>query len=1095
MRTIAVSVTAALLWMGWTGPLRAQEAGEGAAASIGPALADLVAKRKALEGNNELDEATRTRLVALYKEAEGFAVAAEESRKKGVAFRNSIEEAPKNTANLTARLAEIQVPKDPRELVPRSERVMEIEVLQVLFTTEESSLKKAKDLLTEITDAVSEADQRPGEIATESAGAQERKAKAETAIAALRDKTERTADEEAELAHAESRLEAARAGLDTLEQERLGAPGRRAMLTARRKVREVEARRLELRVEELRKLKNAGLRDKATDAERVAEEARLTGDDEGGVADEISKYSKELKGVAGRIAASQRAIDDLDKESELLSTEFEFVKQRLEASGGRGASSQVLLDQQRTMPSAGEMKRALRSRQDETVEARLARITVDAELRKLKAETPAGKEPGTELKDTRREILEELSTQYGTLIWNLATLESNERVHLQTVENFKTFLRENLFWVPSSPRAGLATLTGLPSGLNWLFGPERWDELARALGNAVKRAPVRVGLLAVVAVLLLLLRRRLRRRMAAFGPKIRRVSADQYFFTLEALGIVIAISAPFSLLLWTVGFELFYEPDASDWLRGVSQGLIGIAPLLFTFVFVREMSRKDGLAQVHFRWTAPVLQRMFRQVTGMAIGYVPAMLVAAVFMADPSNEHVHSVGRLAVIFAMLWAAWWLARLLRPSDGILSGFTSRNPEGGVQRLRYLWYPAMILLPVILAVLAVFGYLITAVELSWRMEITVVIAIGAVLLYELLLRWFRIRERKLALEQMLAERKARREAAVADGVAEVEQTVIDPEEAAMDLDLVGAQTRRLLRAVVLAVMAAAVWFAWADTLPVLRSLDQHTLVGHASIADILLFLLILVATTVVAKNLPGILEIAILRRLPIDSGVRYAIATLAQYVIVAFGVIGAFQALALDWSQFGWILAALSVGLGFGLQEIVANFVCGIILLFERPIRVGDVVTVSNVTGVISRIRIRATTITDWDRKEFVVPNKEFITGQVLNWTLSNTTNRIVIKIGVAYGSNTQEVSRLVLGILENHPALLQDPAPSVTFENFGDSSLDFVVRCYLPSLDRRLSVRHDLYTTINDRLKEAGIEIPFPQRDLHIRGGLEGLKGG
>ena len=116
---------------------------------------------------------------------------------------------------------------------------------------------------------------------------------------------------------------------------------------------------------------------------------------------------------------------------------------------------------------------------------------------------------------------------------------------------------------------------------------------------------------------------------------------------------------------------------------------------------------------------------------------------------------------------------------------------------------------------------------------------------------------------------------------------------------------------------------------------------------------------------------------------------------------------FQTLGVDWSQFGWIAAALSVGLGFGLQEVVANFVCGIILLFERPVRVGDIVTVDGIDGVVSRIQIRATTITNWDRKEFVVPNKQFVTGTVLNWTLSNPMNRIVIVVGVAYGSDTEQ----------------------------------------------------------------------------------------
>jgi len=176
----------------------------------------------------------------------------------------------------------------------------------------------------------------------------------------------------------------------------------------------------------------------------------------------------------------------------------------------------------------------------------------------------------------------------------------------------------------------------------------------------------------------------------------------------------------------------------------------------------------------------------------------------------------------------------------------------------------------------------------------------------------------------------------------------------------------------------------------------------------------------------------------------------------------------------------------VGLGFGLQEIFANFVSGLIILFERPVRIGDVVTIDNVTGSVSRIQIRATTITDWDRKEYIVPNKEFVTGKLLNWTLSDKTNRIVVRVGVAYGTDTEKTLAMLQEIADEHPLILKDPPPVVAFEGFGDSTLDLVLRCFLPNLDNRLKVITQLHVTIDRLFKEAGIEIAFPQRDLHIR---------
>jgi potassium efflux system protein len=176
----------------------------------------------------------------------------------------------------------------------------------------------------------------------------------------------------------------------------------------------------------------------------------------------------------------------------------------------------------------------------------------------------------------------------------------------------------------------------------------------------------------------------------------------------------------------------------------------------------------------------------------------------------------------------------------------------------------------------------------------------------------------------------------------------------------------------------------------------------------------------------------------------------------------------------------------VGLGFGLQEIFANFVSGIIILFERPVRVGDVVTLGETTGVISRIRMRATTIVDWDRKEYIVPNKDLVTQRLLNWTLSDHTNRIVVNLGVAYGSDTGRACGLLLEAAREQPHVLKEPPPVAFFDSFGDSALNLKLLCFLPNLENRWQTIHNLNSTIDRKFKEAGLEIPFPQRDLNVK---------
>ena len=236
----------------------------------------------------------------------------------------------------------------------------------------------------------------------------------------------------------------------------------------------------------------------------------------------------------------------------------------------------------------------------------------------------------------------------------------------------------------------------------------------------------------------------------------------------------------------------------------------------------------------------------------------------------------------------------------------------------------------------------------------------------------------------------------------------------------------------------------------------------------------------------RNVPAVLERVLLQHLPFDSGARFAVTTITRYVILIVGVVVGLSFLHVPWSQYGWLVAAASVGLGFGLQEIFANFVSGLIVLLERPCRVGDVVTVDGVTGVVTRIQMRATTVMNWDQQELVVPNKEFVTGKLLNWTLSSSVNRLQIAVGVAYDSDPDQVSRLLMEIVSNHPNVMKEPAPTVTFERLGAEAFEFQIRCFLPSLDLRLPTLHAIHSQIAIRFREAGISIPYPTRDLHVR---------
>jgi potassium efflux system protein len=244
-----------------------------------------------------------------------------------------------------------------------------------------------------------------------------------------------------------------------------------------------------------------------------------------------------------------------------------------------------------------------------------------------------------------------------------------------------------------------------------------------------------------------------------------------------------------------------------------------------------------------------------------------------------------------------------------------------------------------------------------------------------------------------------------------------------------------------------------------------------------------------TVVLVRNLPGLLELTLRRRTRMDSGGRVALSTLARYTIMILGVSISLGFLGISWNRIQWLAAALTFGLGFGLQEIVANFVSGLILLMERPVRVGDAVTVGNLQGIVSRIRIRATTITLWDQSEMIVPNKEFVTTKLVNWTLSDSRRRIEIPIRIAYGTDLQKVKDVAVAATREIPNVVKDPAPHVLLLEFGDDAVKFELRFFV-DFGKGLSTKDAVQMAVDRAFREQGIEFAPPLLQLRMPGGEE-----
>ncbi len=713
----------------------------------------------------------------------------------------------------------------------------------------------------------------------------------------------------------------------------------------------------------------------------------------------------------------------------------------------------------------------------------------------------------------RRDLLDNAIADEESLLRNLNELELiNQSVETQ-VDEFRQFLDQRVLWIRSSDAIAAKDLREAYKGFASLMAPSKWIEVAQVFAGDMLRRPVIMVFLASSFLLLLLFHAQMLAAVRRLSQPPEPGTEASFLRYAAAFGITVFLSVRWPLLLLAAGCRLRMASGSTEWTQAVGDACVTTVLFLWACSMVRELSRREGVGERVFKWSPTALAKV-RNVVDLTV-FVGTPVFALLQLTQFSEvAEMRSLQRLLFISILAFVGLQIGWLVRPWGPFMLCLQREDSTSMTYRLRHPIWLAVTGAPIAFAILSLVGYHFSAYHLSGRLAETGIALVAIIVMYSLAICWLEVNGFNRALAKQIAaeEEQAKSLEVLATSPNSDDDDSESDTLAPIDLqETVNSEFCDLLRWGSVMLLICGGWIIWSDVLPALRVLDRvvlwtnietiaETVVdrqGYQSVVmtdrsvpttltDAIAAILVIMATMMIGRRLPSVLALTVLDRLPLESGTHQAVSILVRYAATIAGILFACQVIRLSWSSVQWLAAAMTVGLGFGLQEIFANLVSGLIILFERPIRVGDMVTVGDLTGNVSRMQMRATTITDFDRREMIVPNKKFITDNVINWTLSDPISRIVLPVGVAFGTDVAHVQRILLKIAERNPSVMKEPAPSTLFKGFAESTLDIRLHVFIPKRDVYTVVLNELNSAIVSELRRAGIEIAFPQRDLHIK---------
>ncbi|MCT8248876.1 mechanosensitive channel MscK [Proteus faecis] len=685
------------------------------------------------------------------------------------------------------------------------------------------------------------------------------------------------------------------------------------------------------------------------------------------------------------------------------------------------------------------------------------------------------------LVDARRELLDKLNNQLGNQISGSINLQMDQQQLRSVVSSLENTLAQQIFWVSSNKPINLNWFSAFPSQAIAEFQGFKlnWSNENLLIG-AKKSLPVLIALI-LFGSILIWQRKKLDIQFEKLNGDINKLNKDSQLHTPLALGIVFLKTLPLSCFVLAIGYWLINSFNVQQEFIWSFAWQFAVFWLMFEWSY-RLMS-DNGVAVKHFKIPVERVQQNRKRLLRLSFPMLPIILLSAYGINNPLLLVGDVIGQLVAIISLFGISFFTLPFCR----------EMWQEKGNHVIRTVVITLLTFSPLILMGLVIFGYYYTALRLANRWIDSLYLLMLWFIAYHASLRGLTVAARRLAYRRALERRQA-----MLKEKKEGEDNSLEPiQEPPMDMEQINQQSLRLTTMILFIIFASSFYGIWSDFITVFTYLDGITLwnytlptelgnvVKAVTVADLLLSVSIMAISWFMTRNLPGLLEVLILSRIKLQQGASYAITTILTYIIIAIGTIVSLGILGVAWEKLQWLAAALTVGLGFGLQEIFANFVSGLIILFERPVRIGDTVTIGTYSGTVSRIRIRATTVTDFDRKEVIIPNKAFVTERLINWTLSDTVTRIIIQVGVAYGSDLDKVKAILMKAAKDNVRVMTEPEPVVLFTEFGASTLNHDLRFYVRTLGDRNIAIDEVNRAIDKLCNENNINIAFNQLDVYL----------